>query len=105
MAEAIELLRSKQQPDDAWLLESTHPGQLLFTLEAAPAFYVEAFGWRFDDYGPAYAGIPHQTAGPRWAASAPRRRRTSVESSRVQPSWLVVGHYGVDYVGQLGWHR
>ncbi|MFF5262777.1 VOC family protein [Actinomadura viridis] len=26
-------------------------------LEQAKRFYTEAFGWRFNDYGPAYAGI------------------------------------------------
>lgn len=26
-------------------------------LEAAKAFYGQAFGWEFNDYGPAYAGI------------------------------------------------
>jgi hypothetical protein len=33
MAEAIELLRSKQQPDGTWLLENTHPGRVHFALE------------------------------------------------------------------------
>ena len=33
LAEAIELLRSKQQPNGAWLLENTHPGQTHFELE------------------------------------------------------------------------
>jgi hypothetical protein len=33
MDEAIDLLRSKQQPDGAWLLENTHPGQIHFALE------------------------------------------------------------------------
>jgi hypothetical protein len=31
--EAIDLLRSKQQPDGAWPLENTHPGQIYFPLE------------------------------------------------------------------------
>jgi len=31
--EAIHLLRSKQQPDGAWLLENSHPGKVHFTLE------------------------------------------------------------------------
>ncbi|MDP9799627.1 putative enzyme related to lactoylglutathione lyase [Catenuloplanes nepalensis] len=33
-------------------------------LEAAKRFYGAAFGWRFNDYGPAYAGIrgPHDDA-------------------------------------------
>lgn len=31
--EAIELLRSKQQPDGTWLLENTHRGQVHFALE------------------------------------------------------------------------
>jgi hypothetical protein len=31
--EAIDLLRSKQQPDGAWLLENTHPGKVHFALE------------------------------------------------------------------------
>ena len=31
--EAIELLRSKQQPDGRWLLENTHPGAVQFALE------------------------------------------------------------------------
>ena len=33
MNEAIELLRSKQQPDGRWLLENTHPGKIHFALE------------------------------------------------------------------------
>lgn len=33
MAEAIELVRSKQQPDGSWLLENTHPGKVWFELE------------------------------------------------------------------------
>jgi hypothetical protein len=33
MAEAIALLRSKQQPDGTWLLENTLPGQVHFELE------------------------------------------------------------------------
>ncbi len=31
--EAIELLRSRQQPDGTWLLENTHPGEVHFALE------------------------------------------------------------------------
>jgi hypothetical protein len=31
--EAIDLLRSKRQPDGTWLLENTHPGAVHFTLE------------------------------------------------------------------------
>lgn len=33
MDEAIDLLRSKQQPDGSWLLENTHPGKVHFALE------------------------------------------------------------------------
>jgi hypothetical protein len=33
MDEAIQLLRSKQQPDGTWLLENTHPGKVHFALE------------------------------------------------------------------------
>ena len=33
IGEAIALLRSKQQPDGAWLLENTHPGEIHFALE------------------------------------------------------------------------
>jgi hypothetical protein len=33
VAEAIHLLRSKQQPDGTWLLENTHPGRVHFMLE------------------------------------------------------------------------
>ena len=33
MQEAIDLLRSKQQPDGTWLLENTHPGEVHFALE------------------------------------------------------------------------
>jgi hypothetical protein len=33
MEEAIELLRSKRQPDGTWLLENTHPGKVHFALE------------------------------------------------------------------------
>jgi len=31
--EAIQWLRSKQQPDGTWLLENTHPGKVHFTLD------------------------------------------------------------------------
>jgi hypothetical protein len=31
--EAMDLLRSKQQPDGTWLLENTHPGKVHFALE------------------------------------------------------------------------
>ena len=33
MDEAIDLLRSKQQPDGTWPLENTHPGKVHFALE------------------------------------------------------------------------
>jgi hypothetical protein len=33
MSEAIDLVRSKQQPDGTWLLENTHPGRVHFALE------------------------------------------------------------------------
>ena len=33
MAEAIELVRSKQQPDGRWLLDHTHPGAVHFIME------------------------------------------------------------------------
>jgi hypothetical protein len=33
MDEAMHLLRSKQQPDGAWVLENTHPGKIHFELE------------------------------------------------------------------------
>ena len=33
MDEAIDLLRSKRQPDGMWLLENTHPGKVHFALE------------------------------------------------------------------------
>ena len=33
LREAIELVRSKQQPDGCWILENTHPGQVHFELE------------------------------------------------------------------------
>ncbi len=33
MDEAIDLLRSRQQPDGTWLLENTHPGAVHFALE------------------------------------------------------------------------
>jgi hypothetical protein len=34
LEEAVDLLRSKQQPDGTWLLENTHPGKVWFALEA-----------------------------------------------------------------------
>lgn len=34
MDEALELLRSKQQPDGTWLLENTHPGDVHFEMES-----------------------------------------------------------------------
>jgi hypothetical protein len=33
LTEAVELVRSKQQPDGRWLLENTHPGEVHFELE------------------------------------------------------------------------
>ncbi|VXA94256.1 conserved hypothetical protein [Arthrobacter sp. 9AX] len=33
MDEAVEAVRSKEQPDGTWLLENTHPGQVHFPLE------------------------------------------------------------------------
>ncbi len=33
LAEAVALVREKQQPDGTWLLENTHPGAVHFTLE------------------------------------------------------------------------
>lgn len=33
LEEAMDLLRSKRQPDGAWLLENTHPGEVHFALE------------------------------------------------------------------------
>ena len=33
MGEAIDLVRSKRQPDGTWLLENTHPGKVHFQLE------------------------------------------------------------------------
>ena len=33
MDEAIDVVRSRQQPDGTWLLENTHPGKVHFALE------------------------------------------------------------------------
>jgi hypothetical protein len=33
LAAAVDLVRSKRQPDGTWLLENTHPGQIHFALE------------------------------------------------------------------------
>jgi len=33
LADAVDLVRSKQQGDGSWLLENTHPGQVHFTME------------------------------------------------------------------------
>ena len=33
MDEAVQVLRSKRQPDGTWLLENTHPGEVHFALE------------------------------------------------------------------------
>jgi hypothetical protein len=33
LGEAIDLLRSKRQPDGTWLLENTHPGRIHFAME------------------------------------------------------------------------
>jgi hypothetical protein len=45
-------------------------------LEQAKRFYTQAFGWRFNDYGPEYAGIqsPQGESAPRWAVSGWARR-------------------------------
>ncbi|ALV41641.1 hypothetical protein AU252_11155 [Pseudarthrobacter sulfonivorans] len=34
MSEAVDVVRSKQQPNGTWLLENTHPGRVHFALEA-----------------------------------------------------------------------
>ncbi|UEL28442.1 hypothetical protein [Pseudarthrobacter sp. L1SW] len=34
LAEAVDVVRSKQQPNGTWLLENTHPGKVHFPLEA-----------------------------------------------------------------------
>jgi hypothetical protein len=36
MAAAVEVVRSKQQPDGWWLLDSVHPGRVHFDLEGGP---------------------------------------------------------------------
>ncbi len=36
MAEAVELVRSKRQPDGRWLLDRVHPGRVHFDLEGGP---------------------------------------------------------------------
>jgi hypothetical protein len=33
LAEAIELLRSRRQPDGTWVLENTHRGKVHFAME------------------------------------------------------------------------
>jgi hypothetical protein len=33
MAEAVEVVRSKRQPDGRWLLDHIHPGRVYFDLE------------------------------------------------------------------------
>ncbi|MBP1233988.1 hypothetical protein JOE40_003631 [Arthrobacter sp. PvP102] len=33
VSEAVEVLRSKRQPDGTWLLENTHPGRIHFAME------------------------------------------------------------------------
>jgi hypothetical protein len=37
MAEAIEVVRSKQQPDSRWLLDRLHPGRVFFDIEEVGA--------------------------------------------------------------------
>jgi predicted enzyme related to lactoylglutathione lyase len=63
-------------------------------IAAAKAFYSEAFGWSFTDYGPDYAGIQHSTeageevggltahaAGPRGAGPFVLLFSTDVDAS------------------------
>jgi hypothetical protein len=33
VSEAVDLVRSKQQPDGTWLLENSHPGRIHFAME------------------------------------------------------------------------
>ena len=33
LAEAVDLVRSKRQPDGTWLLENSHPGRIHFPLD------------------------------------------------------------------------
>jgi hypothetical protein len=35
MAEAVEVVRSKRQPDGRWLLDRVHPGRVHFDIERA----------------------------------------------------------------------
>ena len=38
VAEAVQLVRDKQQPDGTWLLENTHPGETQFDFEDGDGF-------------------------------------------------------------------
>jgi len=52
MDEAIDVLRSKQQPDGTWLLENTHPGKVHFALEdgdSRPSRWNTVRALRFED--------------------------------------------------------
>ena len=45
-------------------------------LAAAKRFYTAAFGWRFNDYGPAYAGIQRADGGEVGGLSQTQEART-----------------------------
>jgi hypothetical protein len=61
MAEAVEIVRSKRQPDGRWLLERTHPGRVHFELEdgvGAPSRWITLHAMRVLDWwdGPTASG-------------------------------------------------
>ena len=65
--EAIQLLRSKQQPDGRWLLENTHPGKVHFMLEdgdGRPSRWNTLRALRVLDWYQPSAGRPRPVVSP-----------------------------------------
>lgn len=65
MAEAIELVKSKQQPDGRWLLDRIHPGRVFFDIEGpvgSPSRWNTLRALRVLDWwdGPSFAGPGRQ---------------------------------------------
>ena len=59
MAEAVEVVRSKQQPDGRWLLDRIHPGAVFFDLEGdvgRPSRWNTLRAWRVLDWWNGAAG-------------------------------------------------
>ena len=90
MAEAVEVVRSKRQPDGRWLLDRIHPGRVHFDLEGgvgAPSRWNTLRALRVLDWWDGAAPVRRGRAASRSPAAGRRRSRPwRSGSSRSQAS-------------------